>query len=167
MKDIPGYEGRYAITEDGKIWSYPKSSRNPDGMWLKVQKMKVTRRRIKPRYIWMVSLFDEKGKSKRYQVHRLVALTYISNPNNKPMINHKDGNSLNNCVNNLEWMTNKENSDHAFKSGLVKKPLTSGEVVELRKLCQFFPCRKISLAYGFCPSTVWDIFKRRRYAEVI
>jgi len=167
MKDIPGYEGRYAVTVDGKIWSYPKKCSSTNGKWLRLQKIKITKERVKPRYVWTVAIFDGEGKRKCCQVHRLVALTYIPNPNNKPMVNHKDGNSLNNCVDNLEWMINKENSDHAFKSGLIKKPLTSGEVVELRKLCQFFPCRKISLAYGFHPSTVWDIFKRRRYAEVI
>lgn len=51
-------------------------------------------------------------------VHRLVAKTYIPNPQNKPCINHIDGNKLNNCVSNLEWVTHKENSVHASRTGL-------------------------------------------------
>ena len=67
------------------------------------------------------------GKAKRMKVHRLVAQTFLENPENKPYVNHKDGNRSNNNVNNLEWVTPSENTQHAVKTGLfisgVAKPV--------------------------------------------
>lgn len=60
------------------------------------------------------------GKRKIRRVHRLVAKEFIPNPNNKPQVNHKDGNRQNNNVDNLEWVTGKENCQHAWKNGLVR-----------------------------------------------
>jgi hypothetical protein len=53
-----------------------------------------------------------------YRLHRIIALTFIDNPENKEQVNHIDGNKLNNSVSNLEWVTNKENQIHKFKIGL-------------------------------------------------
>ena len=58
------------------------------------------------------------GTRKDFYAHRLVAETYIPNPDNKECVNHIDGNKLNNNINNLEWATKKENNNHALKTGL-------------------------------------------------
>lgn len=102
-KDIPGFETYYEASETGKI----RNKRN--GRILRP--FKSTNGRL------MVGL-SVKGDLKRYLIHRLIALTFIPNPNNLPVINHKDGNPLNNNVINLEWCTQKYNVHHSFETGL-------------------------------------------------
>lgn len=63
---------------------------------------------------WSVQL-SEKGNKKRFYLHRLVALAFLENKENKETVNHKDGNLDNNSLENLEWATQKENSDHAYR----------------------------------------------------
>ena len=124
MKDIKGYEKLYAVTRDGRIWSYPKPSNLPNancllpGKWLKLQLFINRKNRIKPHSQYTVGLYKNL-KNTTHQVHRLVGLTYIPNPENKPQINHKDGNPLNNHVLNLEWATGEENLQHAQRTGLL------------------------------------------------
>ena len=60
------------------------------------------------------------GKRSTRRVHRLVAQEFVSNPDNKPEVSHKDGNKHNNAFTNLEWATKKENCKHAWKYGLAK-----------------------------------------------
>lgn len=93
MKDIPGYEGEYAITENGKLWSY---------RWNRWMRISITNGYYK------VNLSKD-GKSKLKYVHRLLAEIFILNPECKDQVDHIDGNKLNNNLSNLRWTTHAEN----------------------------------------------------------
>lgn len=73
----------------------------------------------------------ENKKQLTVNIHRIVAKVFIPNPNNYPSVNHKDGNKLNNTVENLEWVTALQNTDHAFKTGLSKSHPKSVEQYSL------------------------------------
>ena len=106
MVDIKGYEGIYAITTCGKVWSY-RSKR-----FLKTHKTSKGYERVE---------LYKNNKCKRFTIHKLVAMAYIPNPDNLPQINHKDENKQNNYVNNLEWCTNKYNSNYGTRNERMSK----------------------------------------------
>lgn len=116
-KDIKGYEGLYQISNLGNVKSLDKII-NCRGDGQRLLKGKILSTRKNHDYIH-VDLTNEKLK-KTYKVHRLVGIAFIDNPNNKPEINHKDGNKSNNNVNNLEWCTRIENIEHSINTGLKK-----------------------------------------------
>ena len=105
MKDIPGWEGLYACDTEGKIWSYRTNK------FLSPSKSKRG---------YLHVTFTKDGKRYDYRVHRLIAMTFLDNPENKEQVNHIDGNKLNNYLSNLEWCTGGENIEHAKLNHLFK-----------------------------------------------
>lgn len=100
-KDIKGYEGLYQVSDDGKVRRIfkdgtTKELKNREGLY------------------YTVSLSKD-GKKKSHSVHRLVAEAFIEVPTNHLEVNHKDGNKLNNNVENLEWVTQEQNRIHAIE----------------------------------------------------
>lgn len=116
--DIINYEGIYQVSNLGKIKSLKRtcSSRNNSIRKVSDKLLKIFPNKTRANY-WYVSLAS--NKPKQYRVHKLVALHFIPNPDNLPQINHIDGNKANNMVYNLEWCTAQQNTDHAFKLGLM------------------------------------------------
>ena len=112
MKDIAGYEGLYAVTSCGKVWSYRNECF------------------LKPftnTWGYLYVRLHKDGQSKMYGVHRIVAEAYLPNPENLPQINHKDENKTNNCLQNLEWCDSKYNANYGTRNKKVsnnrKKPI--------------------------------------------
>ena len=93
---IKNYEN-YIINEDGTVYSLLRN--------------KLLKPSLSKCGYHSVELFNKHG-SKRFLIHRLVAKAFIQNPFNLPQVNHKDENKTNNCINNLEWCTAKQNMNH-------------------------------------------------------
>ena len=96
-KDIDGFEGKYKIYEDGRIWSYKYN-----------KFMKTTLYR---NGYYRIGLKKDK-KEKKFLLHRLLALHFIPNPNNLPQVDHIDRNNQNNDLSNLRWVTSEENQEN-------------------------------------------------------
>ena len=113
MKDIKNYEGEYAITSCGKVYSY-KSKK-----FLKPQKRKDG---------YLQVALSKDGKKKWFFLHRLVAEAYIANPDNLKTVNHKDENKEHNYINNLCWMTHRDNK--TYSSGKPVRCAETGQIFD-------------------------------------
>lgn len=111
-KDINGYEGLYQISNKGKI----RKLRFINNICNKEKIFELTPQIINSGY-QKVMLYKN-GEYKNALVHRLVAEAFVENPDNKKIVNHKDGDKTNNYADNLEWVTHGENMTHAYKNGL-------------------------------------------------
>ena len=109
-RDIKGFEGFYQISNFGNVKSYNKRVKNGNGYAIK--KGKVIKNNLTTSGYYSVHLYDECGKRIPKMIHRLVAEHFLPNPNNYPQVNHKDENKLNNHIDNLEWCTEKYNSNY-------------------------------------------------------
>ena len=111
-KDVKGYEGLYMVSDLGRVKSV---ERYVKGRYSNTQRVKekIKTQSVKDNGYLIVSLYKNNKSSQKY-VHRLVAEAFIPNPDNLPEVNHKDGNKQNNCINNLEWCTSKENNWHRY-----------------------------------------------------
>lgn len=121
-KLISGYDDRYSVSNFGNVrsnsYTYTYFWRN---RWVtETRKAKILTPESIKGYLRVYLRKDKKSFPKF--IHRLVAETFIPNPNNLPQVNHIDGNKLNNCVENLEWCTGSYNIKHALTVGLSKLP---------------------------------------------
>jgi hypothetical protein len=170
-KDIKGYKGKYQVSSIGRVKSLQRISTFNNSKGLK--KEIIIKTWNDEGYI-RVKLSNN-SVEKTYRVHRLVANEFLENPFNKSQVNHKNGIKTDNSVENLEWVTNSENSIHAFKNNLRKSPLGSNhgnsklneqKVLEIRKIGRSKSLKEISDIYCVDKSLISLILLNKAWKQV-
>jgi len=135
-KNIPGYKGYYQASNFGRIRSLKRYCFTINGTCKIPFKRKAGGRVLKqnPSRGYMRITLSKKGNTKGYTTHRLIAITFIKNPKNKPEINHKNGIKTDNEVGNLEWVTSSENQMHSVR--VLKKQIGENHPNSKFKNCQ-------------------------------
>ena len=139
-KDVVDYEGIYEVSNRGRVRSAKGKTTHTEHHGKRKWRQRVLTQKVDSQNSCRVSLWKRKQET-TWLVHRLVALAFLDNPESKKYINHKDGNRLNNFVENLEWSTSKENNNHAFDNGLMSsnqfiilENLVTGELLKFRSI---------------------------------
>ena len=164
-KDVVGYEGIYKISNFGRVKSF------------KQNKVVILKKVLNDGY-YSIGLRKD-GKRFKAKIHRLIAQAFIPNPDNKPFVNHIDGNKQNNCIENLEWVTGSENVRHAWQIGLNKSQkgskhhnakLTDEDVKFIRENYNpndsEFSARKLAKKFGVIHSTILNVLHKKTYLSV-
>lgn len=161
-RDIRGYIGSYQISNFGRTKSFFKD------------KAKILKPFVDKDGYLQVTL----GRNNKFKIHRLVARAFIPNHEDKPQINHIDGNKMNNYVGNPEWNTSTENNRHAVKFGLMKSgedfpdaKLTNEQVAWCRRVHIYgdreFGTNALARKLGVSSSAMYLLLKGKTYKNVI
>lgn len=113
-RPVAGFEKYYQISNLARVKSNDRIIKRGNGEYKKPGRIL---KQIPNSKGYMRVQLNGNGVSKRTFVHRMVAIAFVSNPNNKPHVNHMDSNHTNNSSSNLEWVTHKENIRHAINKG--------------------------------------------------
>lgn len=180
-KDIYGYEGFYQISNKGRVKSlerYIWQSDKDGKLYQRFMPSKILslNRNNGNNYINVQLRTGNGTLENNHYIHILVAEAFIPNPENKPTVNHKDGNRDNNCVDNLEWATQSEQMQHAFDvlnreiSGVALEniKLTDNEATEIYKLSidSKMSNNEIAKLFNICEATVNNIKNKRSHKKI-
>lgn len=173
-KEIPNTYGLLFISNKGRAKRKTKRGVSINGRPTHYREQILKLHPVGQGYVNLTAFYETEGGKINIntRLHRLVALAFIPNTENKPFINHIDGNKLNNSVENLEWCTQQENVDHALKIGLIKtgkesnngRKLTQADVDFIR--CNFIPFENntwLWKKYKISPTHLKNIVKNKKW----
>ena len=163
-KNIENYEGLYQISNLGNVKSLNNS---------KFKKEKILKKGLQKNGYEIISLCKE-NKKKSYTVHRLVALHFIPNLENKKQVNHINGIKTDNIVENLEWCTTSENTKHAYDNGFIDlykhgkhiaSKLTNIEVSQIRVIGKNLKQKEIADLFGVSQVIISNVLNNIYYTK--
>lgn len=172
---IPGFSN-YRISSDGVVKSLSRKVKC--GKYgKKTTKETILKSCVSRNGYPTAVLISDNGKKKTKYVHRLVAESFLDNKNNENCVNHKDGDKLNNCLENLEWCSYKENTLHAFKNNLMNPKKCFGEenhqskikkhqVLKIRKLKGKELLKETAEKFDISVSQVWSIQNKVSWSHI-
>lgn len=163
--EIEGFPG-YRVTIDGVLTS--GRSQGDRNKIIKLGKWKTRRTYLNSDGYVVAGLMMDNGKIKTVKIHRLVAMHFINNPENKPQVNHMDGNKENNLCSNLEWCTPRENVLHSVDNKLRSRQiLIIEQVLDIRNRAINGALNKVlAREFGVSETTISDIKRRRSWKHV-
>jgi len=171
-RDVPDFDGLYEWSDLGRIKSLPKRVRRKAGSFI-VTKPKILKQKTGREYV-SVNLYAEE-KPYTLEIHRIMAIAYYPNPENKPEVNHKNGIKRDNRLVNLEWNTRSENAKHMHDNGLIEKKtgennhfskLTEKEVLEIRALNGVMTYSELAVKYNTSWPNISSIMNRQSWKHI-
>ena len=171
-RDIKGFEGLYAITRSGRVWSYPKKWKSGRGV-VRSHAGRYLRIGVDDDGYRQVGL-SKGGKYFSRKIHRLIAEAFIPNPRGLPQVNHINGIKVDNRLRNLEWCTGRYNTQEAYRMGLTnntgehngRSKLTVEDVRAIRRLAKSRTRIAIANRYKVSDAVVCDIVNRKSWKHV-
>ena len=145
-RDVVGWEGLYQVSNLGRVKSLPRCIEHKDGREFFYPSKVIKNQKIGTGYRSVV--LHRANIKNQYDVHRLVAETFIPNPNNLSDVNHKDGCKTNNILSNLEWCSRSDNLKHAYKNGLSRVHIDEAIKECSRPVIQHAPSGEIIAEYA-------------------
>jgi len=172
-KKVSGFEHRYQVSSLGNVRSFNMLINNKHGCKSRKKGRMLKQHQNKKGYMQVKLCVD--GVCKSFRVHRLVAEAFIYNPYFKPQVNHKNGVKNDNSVENLEWVSNRENINHAYSKGLIKtnkgsnhhmSKLTEDKVrqIKMRLACESYSL--IAKDFNVSTTTIGNIANNKVWKHV-
>lgn len=165
-KDVVGYEGYYQISNLGRVKTIARHNAK--------ERIKKPQNRCGYKAVRLFKCLIE-NKGVYFSIHRLLAIHFIPNPENKPQVNHINGDKADYRIENLEWCTASENTIHAVKTGLRKTAvgatykrsnLTDQNIIEIRELKGKMTHKEIADIYGIGQPCISNIINRKAWKHV-
>ena len=119
-RNIAGYEKLYLVSDEGDVRSLPRVVNNGRGCYVTKEKILSQGNRGRGNLRYRFVILSKDGKSEHFSVHRLVAEAFLPKPDGCDVVNHKDHNTLNNCVKNLEWCTQRYNNEYSHNKRIAQ-----------------------------------------------